>query len=66
MVYKKDIFASYGVIFSLHYKTKNTRKGVFVLCERAVKRCVNIDKNEEKVRRYTVRQIGIYLTAFIV
>ena len=37
--------------------------GSFLLCERRAIRFVDIGKNEEKVRRYTVRQIGIWRTA---
>ena len=33
-----------------------------LFCERAVKGCVNTGKNEEMVRKYTVRQIGIWRT----
>ena len=43
----------------LLYK-KNDKLKLVVFCERAVKMCVNTGKNEEKVRQYTVRQIGIY------
>ena len=52
-------------VFDINKKSERTSYRevvrIFNICERAVKRCVNTGKNEEKVCRYTVRQIGIGL-----
>ena len=51
---------------SLPNKTKtDARKDIRFVCERAVKRCVNVGKNSKKVCNFTrlpARQIGIYIS----